>query len=163
MTLLEKLKNNIGLSKISDNKKIYRLHYLYFNSYIFGEMHDYTCTAFMIPENFSEKDAFKVISYFFDHTQYETGEYRCCCETTEKLITTGFKQIDDVQNNEYDIVDLFSVISTDNGTLFKKSEYYKDYFEWYSFGVTKEEIEEIYSKNNMDLMSNPKKILKKNL
>lgn len=99
---LKRLKNIIIQSKISNdvipkienNKKVYRLHYLYFNGQPFEEMHDCACDTFAIPENFSENDAFKVISYFFNNTEYEIGTYYCCCATTEKIKSIGFKQID---------------------------------------------------------------------
>ena len=34
--------------------------------------------------------------------------------------------------------------------MFKKSELYTKYFEWYSEGITLEEVENIYNKYNME-------------
>ena len=168
---LKRLKNIIIQSKISNdvipkienNKKVYRLHYLYFNGQPFEEMHDCACDTFAIPENFSENDAFKVISYFFNNTEYEIGTYYCCCATTEKIKSIGFKQIDNIQGGKYNIVDLFSIENTDDGRRFKKSEYYKHYFEWYCSGVTEKEVESIYEKNNMDSPFIKQNILQKKL
>lgn len=83
-------------------------------------MHDFACNTFAIPENFSETDAFKVISYFFNNTEYEIGTYYCCCATTEKIKSIGFKQIDNIWGDKYDIVNLFSVVNADDGHRFKK-------------------------------------------
>lgn len=160
---LKRLKNIIFLSKIPNEKKVYRLHYLYFNDKHVEEMHDCACDIFAIPEKFSENDAFKVISYIFDNTQYEIGTYYCCCATTEKIKSIGFKQIDNVHSGKYNIIDLFSIKNTDDGRRFKKSEYYKHYFEWYCSGVTKKEVESIYAKNNMDSPFIEQNILQKKL
>ena len=164
---LKKLRNMICKNDINENenmgKKAYRLHYLYFSNQIVKEMHDLCCDTFIGPENFSEDDMFKVISYVFDHADREKGSYRCCCNTTQMLSEIGFTIINDINKNEYKVIDLFSVISTDNGYMFKQSKYYNDYFEWYQDGITKEMVEDIYINNNMKMLFKSKqKINQKN-
>lgn len=154
MSIIDKLKNN---------KKIYRFHYLYFNNYPFIETHDCSCDAFVLPDNMSQSDAFKVISYFFENSKVEIGTYSCCRMTTEVLNSVGFKRIDNIKNDEYNVVDLFSVLSNDGGNLFRESEYYDHYFNWYSSGVTKEDVLDIYSKNDMYISFDKPNILQKKI
>lgn len=149
---LKEIKKIITKNDVIENKyvgkKAYRLHYLYFSNQTIREMHDWCCDTFIGPENFSEDDMFKVISYVFDNADWETGSYNCCANTTSTLSEMGFTIINN--KNEYKVIDLFSVISTDYGHMFKRSEYYKDYFEWYQNEITKEIVEDIYIKHNMD-------------
>ena len=57
----------------------------------------------------------------------------------------GFKKVK--EEDESKILDLFTI----NGrvALFKQSSMYQRYFEWYSKGVSREEVEAIYAKHNM--------------
>lgn len=163
MNELKRFRNIIYLDTVPSDKIIYRLHYLYFNDYFIKEVHDCACDAFMIPDGVDKMDAFKVISYFFDHIQYEKGGYRCCCATTEKLNSIGFEKIDNIKAKEYFVVDLFSVISCGNGQSFKQSEYYQNYFEWYCSGVTKEEVLSICTKNNISISFDRNNVLQKKM
>lgn len=151
----EEIIDEIEEEDFEQQEKVYRLHYLYFNYDRFGEMHDCTCNTFALPQNFSEDDAFKIISFVFSHTSSEIGSYRCCVETTHILNQLGFEPVSKEKEENSKLVDLFSVISTDGGYLnFRISKYYKMYFEWFYDGITKTDVEDIFDGYGIDLSKN---------
>lgn len=157
MSIIDKLKKfresffkeNIYEEGIDENR-VYRLHYLYFNDKGVKEMHDVCCDAFVIPMGWDKEDAFKLISYFFDHSDYETGSYHCCSQTTSRLNEFGFKSAKELINI-CEPVDLLSVICNNCGYMFRESEYYKLFFGWYHENITIEEVTNICNKYNFEI------------
>ena len=141
------------------DQNIYRLYYI--NYHRIGEryglgpdnigMINIPFKPFMLPENMSREDAFKVLSYLTDYIEktydIEEGSYKSV-SALNKLIdidSLGFRRVDiDLDDKSDDVINLFTV--SGRLLLFKNSEFYNKYFEWYSEGITLDEVRDIYSK-----------------
>lgn len=140
---------------ISDSD-IYRLYYVNYH-----RIREYEgCTAnnigvvdfpykpFKLPEGMSREDGFKVISYLTDSVERNSGLEPFSLgsvKTTDKVLDLerlGFRRVD--EKDEDKIINLFTV--TGRLLLFTKSKLYPKYFEWYTEGITKEEVSQIYAK-----------------
>ncbi len=100
----------------------------------------------------SREDGFKVLSYLTDFIEKEMNLESCSYQSVSTLNSVlnierlGFKRVDgDIDDN--DIIDLFTV--SGRILLFKKSKYYQKYFEWYTEGITLNEVKTIYNKCNV--------------
>ena len=121
----------------------------------------------------NREDAFRVLSYLIDYIEKTLSLTECSYKGVEilndvlNLERLGFKKIDNSKDiNDKDIIDLFTV--TGRILLFKKDKNYLKYFNWYTEGVTKEEVKEIYQKCNQDFYDlevdeEKKEIIKKSL
>ena len=141
------------------DQNIYRLYYI--NYHRIGEryglgpdnigMINIPFKPFMLPENMSREDAFKVLSYLTDYIEktydIEEGSYKSV-SALNKLIdidSLGFRRVDiDLDDKSDVVINLFTV--SGRLLLFKNSEFYNKYFEWYSEGITLDEVRDIYSK-----------------
>ena len=146
------------------NQNIYRLRYMnYHRTGTFNMSHennievvDCPLDLFMLPDNMSRNDAFKILSYLKDYIERDLNLEKCLSKSILELNNflnikkLGFKKVN--RNNisdENDIIDLFTI--TGRQLLFKNSKYYSKYFEWYTPNVTFEEIYSIYKKCDIDL------------
>lgn len=133
---------------------VFRQHYVYcyksniLNSYYdndFSEMHDYIMQKFRLPDGMSYADAFKVLSFLSEYVEREFNLPECCFGTVKKvqdlLPEFGFT-IEDKPGVE--CTDLFTVNGMNR--LFKRTEYARQYFEWFTPGVTWDDVQEIYSR-----------------
>lgn len=139
---------------------VYRLFYI--NYHRFGEgygmgpnniaMNCWRCPAFKFPNGMSREDGFKVLSYLTDFIEKRDGIDECSLGSVRTLDSVldlerfGFKRVDSAVCGP--VVNLYTVGG--RALLFKRSEYYKDYFDWYTEGITREEIEKIYTKLGME-------------
>ncbi len=138
-------------------QNVYRLHYIDYHR--IGERYgmgpnnvgriDYSFKPFMLPVGMSREDAFKVLSYLTDYIEKQFEVDPCSQKSVETLNDVldlerlGFTRLNIyVDQIETDIIDLFTV--TGRLLLFKQSEYYSKYFEWYTENVTLEEVSNIY-------------------
>lgn len=142
------------------NQNIYRLYYVDFhriNEYFrfpdpsnIGVV-DWPFEPFMLPNGMTREEGFKVLSYLTDFIEKRDDIDPCSLKSVNMLDGAldlerfGFTRID--EKDEDKILNLFTV--SGRLLLFKKSEFYSKYFEWYSEGVTLEEVENIYNKYNM--------------
>lgn len=141
------------------NQFMYRLHYVDYHR--FGEGYgmgpnnvgrmDFHFKPFMLPQGMSREDAFKVLSYLTDYIEKRNHLTPCSYDSVAfldkmlELDKLGFVKLNtslDKHSNE--VIDLFTV--TGRLLLFKQSEYYQKYFEWYTENVTFEEVRDIYAK-----------------
>ena len=120
------------------NQNIYRLYYVNYHRIgsTYGQsgigMIDWAFDPFTLPEGMTREEAFKVLSYLTDFIERKDGIESCSFASVKML------------NN---VLDLFTI--SGRVALFKKSSMYQRYFEWYSKGVSREEVEAIYAKHNM--------------
>lgn len=138
------------------NQNIYRLYYI--NYYRIGESYgmgpnnvgliDWPCKPFMLPDGMSREEGFKVLSYLTDFIEKREDIAIGSLTSVRTLDLVfdkerfGFRRVEETDEDK--IINLFTVDG--RALLFKKSDLYKKYFEWYVENVTKEEVEEIYSK-----------------
>lgn len=106
----------------------------------------------MFPNGMTREEGFKVLSYLTDFIEKREDTEPCSLKSVRTLDGVldlerfGFTRID--EKDEDKILNLFTV--SGRLLLFKKSELYTKYFEWYSEGITLEEVENIYNKYNME-------------
>lgn len=141
------------------NQEIYRLRYI--NYHRIGEnfsqdnnnigIVDWPLKPFYLPVGMGREEAFKVLSYLTDFIENTLNLEPCSSKSVIKLdkvlnlARLGFSKIDAVfPINSKEVIDLFTV--TGRLLLFKRSAYYKRYFDWYTEGVTFDEVKEIYSR-----------------
>lgn len=139
------------------NQNIYRLYYVNYHRIgsTYGQsgigMIDWAFDPFKLPEGMTREEAFKVLSYLTDFIERKDGIESCSFASVKMLNNVldlerfGFKKVK--EEDESKILDLFTI--SGRVALFKKSSMYQRYFEWYSKGVSREEVEEIYAKHNM--------------
>ena len=146
------------------NQKIYRLYYI---NYFRAENNrvgliNYPFEPFVFPEDMSRDDGFKVLSYLTDFIEREANIKPCSLKSVKSLDMVldierlGFKKVDEL--NEDKILNLFTIDG--RIALFKKCGLYPKYFEWYTEGITFDEIKDIYDKCGMnfyDLIPTSKK------
>lgn len=110
-------------------------------------MIDYPLKPFKFPEGMSREDGFKVLSYLTDdiEKQPDVGPYSLkAVRTLDKVLDLerfGFTRVE--ESDEEKILNLFTV--TGRLLLFQKSKLYPKYFEWYTEGVSRREVERIYA------------------
>lgn len=138
------------------NQSIYRLYYIDYHR--IGEYQgrtgnnvgviDWPFQPFVLPERMSREDGFKVLSYLTDFIEKGMNLEPCSHKSVSTLNSVldlkrlGFKRINgDIDDN--DIIDLFTV--SGRLLLFKKSKHYQKYFEWYTEGITLDEVKAIYN------------------
>lgn len=139
---------------------VYRLFYINYHRY--GEnrgmgpnnmaMNCFHCGAFKFPEGMSREDGFKVLSYLTDFIEKEDDIDECSLRSIRTLDSAldierfGFKRVDSAVSGP--VINLYTVAG--RVLLFKRSGYYKDYFNWYTEGVSLDEVREIYARLGME-------------
>ena len=139
------------------NQNIYRLYYIDYHR--IGEYYgktdnnvgvtDWPFKPFMLPYGMSREDGFKVLSYLTDFIEKQQNLRPCSLKSVSTLNSIldlerlGFKRIN-ADINDSEVIDLFTV--SGRLLLFKNSRHYQKYFEWYTEGITLNEIKAIYSK-----------------
>ena len=110
-------------------------------------MIDYPLRHFKLPEGMSREDGFKVLSYLTDNIEKQKDVEPFSLKSTitlDKVLDLerfGFIRIEETDEDK--ILNLFTV--TGRLLLFQKSKLYSKYFEWYTEGVTKREVQKIYA------------------
>lgn len=146
------------------NQNIYRLHYVNFHrigeDFRFPGLNnivviDWPCEPFMLPNCMTREEGFKVLSYLTDSIEKRKKIEPCSLKSVIILDgildfeSFGFTRINtQLPTDSADVINLFTV--SGRILLFKKSELYSKYFEWYTKDVTLEEVENIYNKYNME-------------
>lgn len=139
---------------------IYRLSYVDYHRY--GEGYGmgpnnvglvyWNGDTFTLPNKMERDDAFKVLSYLTDFIEKDDNIDIGSLKSVRTLNAVldlerfGFRKIKCGENAL--VVDLFTVAG--RSLLFKRSEFYDRYFNWYTEGVSKEEVEAIYEKLGME-------------
>lgn len=141
------------------NQIMYRLHYVDYHR--IGEGYrmkpnnvgtmDFSFKPFLLPQGMSREDAFKVLSYLTDYIERMRHLTPCSCAsvaTLDKLLgleRLGFTKLN-ISLDKYsdEVIDLFTI--TGRLLLFKQSEYYQKYYEWYTENVNFEEARDIYAR-----------------
>ncbi len=107
---------------------------------------------FMLPKGMTREEGFKVLSYLTDFIEKREDTDPCSLKSVRTLDNVlnlerfGFTRVKEDDENK--ILNLFTVDGRQ--LLFKKSELYSKYFEWYIENVTLEEVKNIYAKYNME-------------
>ena len=110
-------------------------------------MVDFPLRPFKLPEGMSREDGFKVLSYLTDNVEKNSGAEPFTLNSVriiDKVLDLerfGFRRVE--EKNEDNILNLFTV--TGRLLLFQKSDLYPKYFEWYTEGVTRREVQKIYA------------------
>lgn len=148
------------------NQNIYRLRYV--NYHRIGEnwgmrpdnlgVIESIYDPFVLPLGMEREDAFKILSYLIDFIE-EKYELRQCSEKGVYLLNSmlffeelGFRKLSiKLPRNSDDVADLFTV--SGRLLLFQNSDEYSRYFEWYTEGVTFEDVCDIYDKIGVDFSS----------
>lgn len=116
---------------------------------------DWPFKPFKFPNGMTREDGFKVLSYLTDYIERELniGECTlrsvCTLDDVISLERLGFTRVSvDKREMLEKVIDLYTV----NGRilLFKQSAHYPRYIEWYTEGVTLEEVQAIYDKIGME-------------
>ena len=109
----------------------------------------------MLPNGMTREDGFKVLSYLTDFIEKRKEIEPCSLKSVRTLDGVldlerfGFTRINiQLPAESEDVINLFTV--SGRLLLFKKSKLYPKYFEWYTEGVTLEEVKNIYDKYNME-------------
>ena len=138
------------------NQDIYRLYYINYhriNEYD-GRNDDnvgiinFPLKPFKFPKGMSREEGFKVLSYLTDNIEKHSDVEPCSLKSVRTLDSVldlerfGFERFD--ESNEDNILNLFTV--TGRLLLFKNSDLYSKYFEWYTEGVSKSDVKRIYDK-----------------
>ena len=129
-----------------------------------GETWGVTC-PFKIPKGMTIENACKVISYLSEKVEREYGiepaSEKSVCSVNKILKDFGFKKLVEynhghfhaVSNYHYGTIDddfckqidgVVDLFTFSGEKLFKRSVMYDRYFNWFTEGVTKEEVDEIY-------------------
>ena len=93
-----------------------------------------------------------ILSYLTDFVEERDDVEECSLKSVRELDRLlsikelGFTHVE--EEDEDKILDLFTIDG--RILLFKQSKLYQKYFEWYTEGITFEEIKEIYNKHNID-------------
>lgn len=142
------------------NQDIYRLYFVDYhriNEYAGRQDNNigritWPCNTFRFPEKMSREEGFKVLSYLVDCTEkldaikpwfYNSSRALDGVFCLERF---GFKTVK--EKDEDKILNLFIV--SGRLLLFKNSELYSKYFNWYVENVTLEEVISIYAKHNIE-------------
>lgn len=159
------------------NQNIYRLYYVDYHRIGQGYgmknnnigIINWNFEPFMFPNGMTREEGFKILSYFTDviekREDIDAGSFKSVKILDENIALgrIGFTKVK--ENDENKILNLFTV--SGRVLLFKKSDLYQKYFEWYSENVTLNEVKEIYAKYNMEfkdvLFPEDKKVYTKTL
>lgn len=126
-------------------------------------------SPFRLPHNMSMEDACKVVSYLSDKVEKE-NDLEPACEKSVIMVSNilenyGFSKVESKEKGHYHaiseyipfhttratfpatekiegVVDLFTVGG--DFKVFKKTDLYDRYFDWYSEGISQQEIVDIY-------------------
>ncbi len=142
------------------NQNIYRLYYVDYHRIGQGYgmknnnigIINWNFEPFMFPNGMTREEGFKVLSYFTDviekREDIDVGSFKSVKTLDENidLGRIGFTRVKETDEDK--ILNLFTV--SGRVLLFKKSDLYQKYFEWYSENVTLNEVKEIYAKYNME-------------
>lgn len=142
------------------NQDIYRLYFVDYhriNEYAGRQDNNigritWPCNTFRFPEEMSREEGFKVLSYLVDCTEKLDATKPWFYKSSRALDGVfclerfGFKTVK--EKDEDKILNLFIV--SGRLLLFKNSELYSKYFNWYVENVTLEEVISIYAKHNID-------------
>ena len=107
---------------------------------------------FKMPVGMSREDGFKVLSYLADFIEKRTEVRECSLKSVSTL--EGVLDLERLgftreSTTNKDVIDLFTVDG--RLLLFKKmSPCYKDYFNWYTKGVSRHEVVAIYKKCGLE-------------
>ena len=153
------------------NQNIYRLYYINYHRIGEGYGHrknnigiiNWRFNPFILPKEMTREEGFKVLSYLTDFIEKREDTESCSFKSVSTLDGVlnlerfGFTRVE--EKDESKILNLFTVDG--RLLLFKRSNLYSKYFEWYVENVTKEEVESIYAKHNMEFrdivwLDNPK-------
>lgn len=153
------------------NQNIYRLYYINYHRIGEGYGHrknnigiiNWRFNPFILPKEMTREEGFKVLSYLTDFIEKREDTEPCSFKSVSTLDGVlnlerfGFTRVE--EKDESKILNLFTVDG--RLLLFKRSNLYSKYFEWYVENVTKEEVESIYAKHNMKFrdivwLDNPK-------
>ena len=142
-------------------------------------------SPFRLPNEMSIADAFKVVSYLSDKVETENNIEPASEESVAKvsdlLTDYGFQKVESKERGHFHeiseycpghkiktdiaackqidgVVDLFSV-GGDFG-LFKRSEFYPRYFNWYAESVSEEDIVKIYKDIRKDYLLEFNRLIK---
>lgn len=136
------------------NQNIYRLYYVDYHrigeNYGMGpnNVGRINCSfhPFTFPNGMSREEGFKVLSYLTDFIErnIEPCSLRSIrtLDSVLDLARLGFKRVE--VKSEDEIINLFTV--SGRVLLFKNSELYSKYFEWYTEGIQFDEVKAIYDK-----------------
>lgn len=145
------------------NQDIYRLRYINFhriNEYFerFNPCNigviDFYFAPFKFPIGMSREEGFKVLSYLTDNIERILNinpSYTSVKKLDEAidLERLAFRRVNiDVPNSLDKVLDLYTVDG--RILLFKRSEFYSRYFEWYTTGITFQEVKDIYNRIGID-------------
>lgn len=129
----------------NDNRNIYRLHYVKFD-----DDKNINCPyiPFMLPDNMTRGEAFLVISYLNEQIEKDfdfcRGQWYGVTRTNNMLEQYHFKMLPEDEVCVDDITTLYT--ADGNFERFRESEFYEDYFEWFTPGVDYDCIKKIYEK-----------------
>ena len=139
-----------------EDKKIYRLYYANITKTLFQDKPKYkeaeVYESIAIPNEMSQEDFFKVISYLFDQVKefYEDSDEKELIDQLDKTLDTEkyhFIRLDPMEVNYQDIIDVVFIKG--------KDEYFyianRSYGNWYKEGITEEEVMDIYDKLGLDI------------
>lgn len=140
-----------------ENQNTYRLYFV--NYHRFGiyyknkvGMINWPCKPFKLPQGMTREEGFKIISYLTDCVEKRDNIEPYSLKsiiTLDKILDLerfGFTRVEEQDENK--ILNLFTV--SGRLELFKKSELYSKYFEWYIENITLEEVTKIYAKYNKE-------------
>ncbi len=141
-------------------ENIYRLYYVNFHRFGPYYKHGKRCIGlinfpykpFMLPAGMTREEGFKVLSYLTDFIEKREDTEPCSWKSVETLDGVlyldrfGFTRVD--ESDESKIINLFTVGG--RLLLFKQSKFYSKYFEWYTSGITLDEVKDIYAKYGLD-------------
>lgn len=138
-----------------EEHNIYRLHYVEY--YKIGEGYldkprigrtQYMGKPFRFPKGMTREEGFRVLSYLTDFIEKDDNIEECSLKSMKTLDEVlSISRLGFVRSEEKDerkILNLFAVAG--RVSYFEKSSLYQQYFEWYSEGVTTEEVSKIYAK-----------------
>lgn len=139
-----------------EDKKIYRLYYANITKTLFQDKPKYkeaeVYESIAIPNEMSQEDFFKVISYLFDQVKefYEDSDEKELIDQLDKTLDIEkyhFIRLDPTEVNYQDIIDIVFIKG--------KDEYFyianRSYGNWYKESITEEEVMDIYDKLGIDL------------
>jgi len=142
------------------NQDIYRLYYVDYHRIgeRYGRLYNnvgvinWPGKPFMFPKGMFREEGFKVLSYLTDFIEKRDDTEPCSLKSVRTLDGVldlerfGFTRVKEDDENK--ILNLFTV--SGRLLLFKRSDLYPKYFEWYTENVTLEEVTNIYAKYNME-------------
>lgn len=144
------------------NQNVYRLYFI--NYHRIGEHYgmmghdnvgiiDRPFMPFLLPDCMKREDAFKVLSYLSDFIEKELHLESCSYKSVaslDKVIDLkrlGFSRLNRTLDDN-SVIDLYTI--TGRIKLFKDSKQYEKYFEWYTEGVTFDEVKSVYSRCSIE-------------